>query len=64
MAAAHLPRSADNPTDAEVNGQGCSLFLDSEPEITNSAIPEGFTLDGTQKPCYNAVTQTEKPACS
>lgn len=30
----------------------------------NSAIPEGFTLDGTQKQCYNAVTKTEKPACS
>ncbi len=28
------------------------------------AIPEGFTLDGTQKQYYNAVTQTKKPACS
>src|SRR5699024_3732678 len=34
VAAAHLPRSADNPANAEVGEQGCSLFLDSEPEIT------------------------------
>ena len=60
MAAPDPARPADDPPAAGAAGIRRNLFLDSEPEGQNAAIPKGPALDGTPKQCYNAVTTTVK----
>ena len=58
MAAPDPARPANDPPAAGAAGIRRNLFLDSEPEGQNAAIPKGPALDGTPKQCYNAVTTT------